>query len=170
MCNHRAVFFYPTLFLCKQLLTIRIRKHRSRPETGSGSAPGLPTWFCSAPAGRKWVSPSATFLRRLQQQQPRSERTKPAETSTLSSQRERRAECCRSPVKNSTKTRTLPKTSAAPAVQKEWGVKCDAVAPKKRNPSSLHARWNNLAKQNASESGSSLAFAGSFAWGIFRPS
>ncbi len=57
----------------QQLLTIRIRKPRSRPVTSSGSAPGLPTRFCWAPVGRKWVSPSATFLRIYQ---PRSDKTR----------------------------------------------------------------------------------------------
>lgn len=30
----------------QQLLTIRIRKHRSRREISSGTAQGPPTWFC----------------------------------------------------------------------------------------------------------------------------
>lgn len=47
----------------QQLLTTRIRMHRSPPETSSGTFRVPPTRFCSAPVCRKWVFPSATFLR-----------------------------------------------------------------------------------------------------------
>lgn len=45
-----------------KLFTTRSRRRRSRPPTGSGTAPGPPIWSCWRPAGRNWVSLRATFL------------------------------------------------------------------------------------------------------------
>lgn len=103
--GHRALLLLLLLHIAspakkrgKKLLTTRIRKHRSRRGISSGTAPGPPTRFCWAPAGRKWVSPSATFLRIYS---PRGDTNKAAETSALTPRVARRgvllllvASCC----------------------------------------------------------------------------
>lgn len=46
------------------IFTIRIRTLRNPLGTNSCTSPVPPIWSCWAPAGRKWVSPSGTFLKR----------------------------------------------------------------------------------------------------------
>lgn len=47
-----------------RIFTIRIHKLRNPRVTNSCTSPVPPIWSCWAPVGRKWVSPSGTFLKR----------------------------------------------------------------------------------------------------------